>query len=513
MKLKPMKLKLMAVAVFSSLILTGCGSSSDSIQTDTGSVTHDLTNLKKVLETNADIAFASYSDSVSTAEALKSAIDALAANPSQTTLDVAKTAWLIAREPYGQTEAYRFRNSPIDDNPDTAEAEDGPEGSLNAWPLGEALIDYVQASTTDFGNAEVGVTAHAVTGITSPIDAAHANANSADNIIGNTSITINAALLDNSATAADEHDVISGYHAIEFILWGQDLNNSGTETSGTDRDSAVKTHDASNLATGGKRPFTDFMLDATCTSGINTLAASSVICQRRHDYLLVAVDKLIDDLKFVRDHWQDGVADNYRDTFTNPANLTAAEKSFLEILTGMGTMSVGELAGERMQISLSANSQEDEHSCFSDNTHRDIWLNAEGVANMYTGTYAGYDSTLNGTADNTSRAVDGYGIDDYLVDLGGQTLLATSVSGAFALTKINYEAIDTKARAGFPVDVLIMDKNSDNAKPMRDAILSLNAQSIVIAKIATDLNVGSATDVNDPGATECDTTDPTAVCP
>lgn len=507
-----MKLKLTTIAILSSLMITSCGSSSDGTP-GTGGVTHDLTNLKKVLETNADIAFASYSDSVTTAEALKTAIAALAATPSVATLGAAKDAWLVAREPYGLTETYRFRNSPIDDDPATAEAEDGPEGSINAWPLGEALIDYVQASTTDFGNAEVGVTEHAVTGVTSPIDAAHANANSADNIIGNTSITINAALLDNSATAADEHDVISGYHAIEFMLWGQDLNSSGTETSGTDRDSAVKTHDASNLAHGGKRPLTDFMVDATCTSGINTLAASSVICQRRHDYLLVAVDKLIEELKFVRDHWQDGVTDNYRDTFTNPANLAAAEKSFLEILTGMGTMSVGELAGERMQISLSANSQEDEHSCFSDNTHRDIWLNAEGVANMYTGTYAGYDSTLDGAANNTGRAVDGYGIDDYLADLGGQTLLATSVSGALDLTKTNYEVIDAKARDGMPVDVLIMDKTSSDAQPMINTILSLNAQSIVIAKIATDLNVGSATDVNDPDATGCDTTDPTAECP
>ena len=43
-----------------------------------------------------------------------------------------------ARDDYGPTEAFRFYDGPID-NPD-----DGPEGQINAWPMDEAYVDYVE---------------------------------------------------------------------------------------------------------------------------------------------------------------------------------------------------------------------------------------------------------------------------------------------------------------------------------------------------------------------------------
>ncbi|MEM7206783.1 MAG: imelysin family protein [Pseudomonadota bacterium] len=501
------KLHTLGAGLLSCTLVAGCGGSSSSSSSE---FENDLDALRMVLSTNADIAFAVYSDAVDTAQALKTALTTLANDQDAAALEAAKQAWLVAREPYGQSEVYRFRNSPIDDDPDTADAEDGPEGSLNAWPLGEALIDYVQATTSDFTDDQVGVSDHQVTGVTNPITAAFANANMADNIIGST-VTIDDALLDTSASADDEHDVISGYHAIEFLLWGQDLNSTGAETSGSDRNLAVKTHDAANRAMGGERPLSDFnTTNGVCTTA-GAVAADATPCMRRHEYLTVAVDKLIAELEFVRDHWAAGTAGNYRDTFENPADLAAAEASFLEILTGMGTMSEGELAGERMQISLSANSQEDEHSCFSDNTHRDIWLNAEGVANMFNGEYAGYDSTLDGTDDNTARAVSGFGIDDYLAEVGADEL-SSNVTNALTETETNYTALDAAARAGMPVDVLVQDAAGADAAPMRDTIVSLNAQSTLIAQIAVDLELGSADEVVDPDASECDTTDPTAEC-
>lgn len=204
-----MKMKLIAVAVTSVLALsiTACG---DKDKKDAPA----SAEIKKVLSTNADIAFAAYSDSVKTAEDLKAALATLKATPDATNLNAAKDAWLTAREPYGQTEVYRFRDTPID-------ALD-LEGDVNAWPLGESLIDYV-ASGNDFGDDQIGVTQHGVAAVNSgnAIDAAYANSNSADNIIGST-VAINAALLANTLQGSDEHDVITGYHAIEFMLWGQD---------------------------------------------------------------------------------------------------------------------------------------------------------------------------------------------------------------------------------------------------------------------------------------------------
>ena len=501
-----MNLKLLISAAICSALVAGCSSSSSS-----GSEVNDLEKINQVLETNADIAYAAYSDAVTTAIALQTAIDTLATDQDQSALDAAKTAWLVAREPYGQTEVYRFRSSPIDDDPTTTAAEDGPEGAINAWPLGEALIDYVVVSTgtsDDFETDQIG-TDHTVATVTDPMDESAADTDATDNIIGNTGITLDAALLANSE-AGDGHDVISGYHAIEFLLWGQDLNNSGAVTTGAgDRNQAVKVHDAMNLANGGLRPVTDFQTDTNCTSGTVNNGVGT-LCQRRLDYLVLVIDQLVADLTAVRDQWAPNVSGNYRASFTNASTLAEAKSRLLEILTGMGTLAEGELAGERMQIALTANSQEDEHSCFSDNTHRDIWLDAEGIANAYYGVYGGYDSDLDGT-DDTGTTVNGYGIDDYLSEIN-QSNVADAVEAELDDVAAGYTAIDTAARNGSPFDVLIENINAPAADPVKTTILELNALSTQIASIATELGLGNASDVVDPDASACDTSNPNSSC-
>ncbi|MGB3619771.1 peptidase, imelysin family protein [Ketobacter sp. MCCC 1A13808] len=454
----------------------GGGSTPVTVTPDSDPSGINMTNAAKVLQTNADIALAAYSDAVDTAVTLQTAIATFKADPTQANLDAAKRAWLVAREPYGQTEVYRFRLSPIDST-DYA-SEDGPEGDINAWPLGEALIDYVTEGT-DFGADQVGVTDQS-TGVNYPTE----------NII-NSSVTINEALISNTATADDEHDVIAGYHAIEFMLWGQDLNLDSSADTETSREMSTS---GDVLDSGGHRPLTDFTSD--------TYAA------RRFQYLEVVAAKLVADLTGVRDSWADGAA--YRSAFTTIATEEDALQKFEEILTGMGTLSEGELAGERMQIAFSSNSQEDEHSCFSDNTHRDVWLNAEGVSNSYFGVYAGYDSTLDGMDDSIGRAIDGYGFDDYLADAGLDSTAAT-VEAALAESKMNYEAIDRAARVdGNPFDVLIMPVNRNETNPVYKTILSLNAQASTIADLATELGVSA--NVVDDDASGCDTTQPDSTC-
>ncbi|MEK9712790.1 MAG: imelysin family protein [Thalassolituus sp.] len=497
-----MTLAKLSLAVGAGLIITACGGGSDSSSNDD---LLTLDNVRQVLNTNADIALAAYTDSVITAEALLDAIEALEADPTQATLDAARKAWLVAREPYGQTEVYRFRNSPIDST--DYSSEDGPEGDINAWPLGEALIDYVVVNDDDnddmepegdFGTDQVGVTDNGL----EVGDVTDAGAyeitideyNNRENIIGRTDIEINAALLANNATADDEHDVIAGYHAIEFLLWGQDLNDNGETTEGDDRDEAVKTYGVSALASGGQRPVSDFTEE---TYG-----------ERRLTYLKVATQKLIDDLTAVRDGWAVGAS--YRNAFTTINSEADAQEKLTEILTGMGTLSEGELGGERMQIALSANSQEDEHSCFSDNTHRDVWLNAEGVSNSYYGVYAGYDSDLDGVDDVSTNAVDGYGLDDLLADAGKNTLKA-EFEAALTLTETNYKAIDTQARAGSPFDVQIMTENLSEDSPIAKTILALNAQSRIVVDFAAEIGVDGSV-VVDPDASGCDTENPTASC-
>lgn len=474
-----MKLIHTATGVAIYLALTACGGSSSSDPAnptptpDTSTI--DLDNAASLLETNADIAFATYSDAVDTATALQSAITTFENEPTQDNLNAAKIAWLVSREPYGQTEVYRFRLSPIDST--DYQSEDGPEGDINAWPLGEALIDYTIAGS-DFGADQTGVTTHS-TGVDFPTE----------NII-NSDVVIDEALISNTATADDEHDVIAGYHAIEFMLWGQDLNLDGSADTEESREQSTT---GNILNSGGHRPLTDFATDPNA--------------DRRFEFLNVVASKLVADLTSVRDSWAEGAS--YRTAFTTITNETQARQKIAEVLTGMGTLSEGELAGERMQIAFSSNSQEDEHSCFSDNTHRDIWLNAEGVSNSYYGVYEGYDSTLDGVDDNTTRAVDGYGFDDFLAD-EGLDAVAAAVEAALEETQTGYEAIDLEARSGTPVDVLIMDVNRNADNPIFSTIVSLNAQSAEIANIAQALDIDAS--VVDDDASGCDTTDPTNPC-
>ena len=89
-----------------------------------------------VVKHYAEIVYAVYSDSLSTAKTLQSAVDAFLANPNDDTLKAAKEAWFASRVPYLQSEAFRFGNTIIDDW----------EGQVNAWPLDEGLIDYVDKS-------------------------------------------------------------------------------------------------------------------------------------------------------------------------------------------------------------------------------------------------------------------------------------------------------------------------------------------------------------------------------
>lgn len=480
-----MKLLKLAACITSASLLIACGGDDN----DSGSSVPAI-NLEKaqlVVNTNADIAYAAYTDSVETAKALKVALATFKADPTAQNLTAAKEAWLVSREPYGQTEVYRFRNSPVD-------ALD-VEGDLNAWPLGEALIDYVNTGNDgdDFDNDQIGVTAHGFgDDITASIDVT--NAEAANTIIGNTDIAIDDTLLAKGLAAEDEHDVISGYHAIEFLLWGQDLNTADQSTTdGTDRDEAVNATSA-----GGQRPLTDFQPGITTTYDANELS------HRRHMYLEIAVDKLIANLEAVQAEWATGDANNYRASFTTLTNAADAKTKLTEILNGMGTLSEGELAGERMQIAFATNSQEDEHSCFSDNTHRDIWLNAEGVSNSFYGSYAGYDSDLNGSDDVTTNAVDGYGISDYLTEVG-LTTVVTETTAALTITQAGYTAIDTSARAGTPFDVLIQTPTEDSSVAV--TIKALNAQSRLIQDAADQLGLGTVVEGD---ASGCNTDNPTS---
>lgn len=386
-------LRLLFSCLLLPLLFTGC----DNEEPDP---TISDTLVSEILTGYASLVSAGYEDSYSTAQALQTALIAFTQSPDETTLAAAKTAWFAAREPYGQTEVFRFYGGPIDNE------IDGPEGEINAWPLDESFIDYVE------GSAESGI----INDLTITIDAATLRSLNEENGV--------------------EENVATGYHAIEFLLWGQDDLNA-------------------SLLTPGSRPVTDYTTEANA--------------ERRKEYLLVCAEILLEDLESLVSAWESGAS--YRTEF-----LAGGEESLGYILTGMGSLSRAELGGERMEVALVNHDQEDEHSCFSDNTHRDIVTNALGIQNVFLGTYSRTDgSTLSVTG----------------VEAVSRELLETEVSDletALEATMTAVEAIQS------PFDFEISSSNTEGNQRVQDAIDLLDAQTDLIQDIADGLDISINTE-------------------
>ncbi|HEY6533180.1 MAG TPA: imelysin family protein [Acidimicrobiales bacterium] len=301
------------------LVLAACSSDSDGADSTTTTApaetgAYDAALATEVVEHYADGVYATYDASLTSATAMQSSIEAFVASPTDATLGAAKQAWLDARDDYGLTEAFRFYGGPIDNE------EDAPEGLINAWPLDEAYIDYVE------GNPTAGIINDVAT-----------------------YPTITAEVLTTANEEGGETNISTGWHAIEFLLWGQDLSATGP----------------------GARPVTDY------TTGANA--------DRRSTYLTTVTDGLISDLTTVTEAWDPSGSDNYRAEFL----ALPTDESLTHIITGIGELGRGELAGERMLVAYDERDQENEHSCFSDNTLADLVANEQGIANVWSGEYPG----------------------------------------------------------------------------------------------------------------------------
>lgn len=331
----------------------------------------------------------SYAEAYGTALKLQKAIDAFLAKPDTNTLIAARLAWLGARDPYSETEAFRYYEGPID-------AETGPEGQLNGWPLNEAYIDYVK------GAPQAG-------------------------IVHDVAIVLNEKTLSSKNAKDDEADITTGFHAIEFLLWGQDLS----------------------LDSAGQRPASDF-------------AKGDPIRERRRTYLKVVTDLVVSDLKTLVDAWAPG-QDNYAAQFVK----MDTKDSLGKLLTGLASLSGFELASERIGVSLDSNAQEDEQSCFSDNTHNDLIHNCQGIANVYLGQYSSWR---------------GKGI-NILVD-AVDPILNQQIEARLRTTRTLANAID------FPIDkTLASPKGSPSRKKMEDLVASLKIQAELFKKAGEKLGV------------------------
>jgi len=371
----------------------------------------------------ADLGAAKYADSLTTAQALQAAVADLIAAPSDDTLAAAKTAWLAARVPYQQTEVFRFGNAVVDDW----------EGRVNAWPLDEGLIDYVAPGS---GQNEENIAA-------------------ALNVIATPTFTLSGVQIDATSLTPDliattlheadgiEANVASGYHAIEFLLWGQDLNGTGPGA--------------------GARPATDYASGDACTNGN---------CDRRAAYLRAATDLLVADLDYMAAQWAQGGAGRAAVTADPQAGLLA-------MLTGMGSLSYGEQAGERMKLGLMLNDPEEEHDCFSDNTHNSHFYDGLGIRNVYLGTYTRTDgSVMTGPALADLVASADPGVDAQLRSELDATVTAL-------------QAIKTAAEGGLAYDQMLAAGNAEGEALIMGAVDALVTQTASIERAVAALGLSS----------------------
>ena len=401
--------KSLALALLASVAMSGAGRAA--------------TDMTAIVDTYADIALATYQDSLTTAQTLEKAIDAFLSQPTEESLQAAKDAWIAARVPYQQSEVYRFGNTIVDDW----------EGRVNAWPLDEGLIDYVAASYGTESDENELYTA---------------------NVIANPAITIGGQQIDATEITPDllsgslheagevEANVATGYHAIEFLLWGQDLNGTGPGA--------------------GARPYTDFSLDA-CTNGN---------CDRRRAYLEAATRLLVTDLEEMVGNW----TTTGKARATLDGNLKAA---LTTILIGMGSLSYGELAGERMKLGLLLNDPEEEHDCFSDNTHNSHLYDAIGIQNVYLGSYKRTDGSV----------VSGPSMSELIAER--DAALDAELKSKLAATVTAMRMMADRADTVEAYDQMIGEANPQGAAVVQAAIDALVDQTRSIERAIALLNLGS----------------------
>lgn len=382
-----------------------------------------------VVRTYADIAHATFQDALQSAKKLDEAVDKLIASPGEATLEEARQAWIAARVPYQQSEVFRFGNPVVDEW----------EGQLNAWPLDEGLIDYVAEADYEHEMGNEGANANII-------------ASEEINIGGTThdvSTLTPELLAELNEVGGSEANVATGYHAIEFLLWGQDRN--GFERG------------------NGDRSHTDYAKGDDCTNGN---------CDRRGAYLDAATDLLVNDLEWMVQQWAPDQPGNYRAEMLG----LKPEEAYQRMLFGMGSLSLGELAGERMKVALEANSYEDEHDCFSDNTHNSHYYNGLGVQNVYLGRYERVDG---GVVEGAALA-DLVAESDPELDRKLRTELENSMK-ALADIKRRAEAESEP----MPFDMMIAPENQQGHELINAAIDALVAQTGSIEAVAAQVGVES----------------------
>jgi putative iron-regulated protein len=343
----------------------------------------------------AQIAEAVYQDALTQSIEMRKNIKDMVSTPTMYNHLMAKLGWLEARMPYLQTEVFRFSGGPVDRRAAT----------LNAWPLDEGYIDYVEGAPTG--------------GIISDAE---------------TYPKISPEVLEALSGAGGERNVATGFHAIEFLLWGQD----------TFPDSA------------GKRTHDDYKAEVTKHAG------------RRGLYLLACADLLVRQLSDVHTQWVAGKLGSYRDQFEK----LPVDEALQKIFTGAGTLCGTELAAKNLAAVYETMEQDGEQSRFSDTTHIDMLHNTAGIANVVAGAYVGLDGKVK------VLGVGLVGLADQVAPERGEKMRAAINAAMKAATAVRS-----------PFDQEIVESNTEGRARVKALIDALNTLGGEIDGLAGELGL------------------------
>lgn len=358
-----------------SATLISCGGGGETPNND-AEVTKKM---GEVVKAYSSLVYKSYQDVEKGVVELKGLIDTFVATPTAAGLDAAKKKWLAVRDIYGQTEGYRFYGGPIDD-------DRGIEGRINAWPLDENFIDYVD------GDDNAGI-------INDPT----------------TYPTIDKKTLMDANENGGDKNISLGWHAIEFLLWGQDKSKDGP----------------------GTRPHTDYLKEG----------GTAANQERRGQYLKLAAEILLEDIRTVMNDWKPDDANNYRGKF----EAMDPKEALTKILTGIGTLSGGEVSGERLSTPYKEKDQEEEHSCFSDNTKADMVANSMSAQNVYLATFG---TKIGASIDELVRMKDTALADQLKAELQASVDAAKAIPTPFDNAILGDDTADGRVKVKATIDAL-----------------------------------------------------------
>ena len=196
-------------------------------------------------------------------------------------------------------------------------------------------------------------------------------------------------------------------------------------------------------------------------------------CDRRRDYLQAVTDLLVKDLEEMTEIWSP--KGSYRNELLKNPN-----DALKIMLFGMGSLALGELAGERMKVALEVNSTEDEQDCFSDNTHNAHYYNAKGIANVYHGQYARVDGDI----------VKGASLAELITskDPALHQHMATALENTEAALQAMVKAAEDPAKP-MKFDQMIAEGNSAGATLIKNSIQALVTETAAIEGIAKTLGI------------------------